>query len=609
MGKMVRRQASSTTSSAAVSTSSLVADSSCSNGPYTRACWKDGFSIATEYVLLVVIATRFLLTVLSSFDQKFPTTGKTVSYNLEITNTTCNPDGAHEQQCLLFNGQLPGPVIRASWGDTLSITVTNSMQNNGTSIHWHGIRQYNTPGMDGVNGISECALAPGETKTYTFHCTQYGSSWYHSHYTSQYGMGVVGAILIDGPATANYDIDLGTFPMMDWYYQNADVVNALALINAQKGSGAPPSNTLLLNGTNDNGPGGKYQSVALTKGKKHRLRIINTSVDTHMMVKLDNHPFTIIAADFIPVNPEPAPEWLLVAIGQRYDVIIDANQTSGNYWFRAEAANECASASDGNGRAIFRYDASSTSVPEDNNETPPQSECIDQPTTPYWKQSVDQSTFEAQAKTLSTGFGDGVTVNGENLLLWHLNTTSMSIHWDRPTLGYIFNGSTAWPQEYDVIEIPNEGVWTYWVIQQVSGSPPITHPIHLHGHDFFVLGHQSSSNFDASTMMSQLNFKNPPRRDTATLPASGWLVVAFEANNPGAWLVTYHTLSRDGANFALSRLMHCHIAWHISEGLGVQFLEAKNQISLPDQAQFTQQCQNWKQYATHMAFPQIDSGL
>lgn len=50
----------------------------------------------------------------------------------------------------------------------------------------------------------------------------------------------------------------------------------------------------------------------------------------------------------------------------------------------------------------------------------------------------------------------------------------MSIHWNKPTLGYVFNGSDAFPQEYDVIEIPNEGVWTYWVIQQVSGSPPIT---------------------------------------------------------------------------------------------------------------------------------------
>jgi hypothetical protein len=297
------------------------------------------------------------------------------------------------------------------------------MQDNGTSMHWHGIRQFNSPGMDGVNGVSECALAPGQSKTYTFHCTQYGSSWYHSHYSSQYGMGVVGTILIDGPATANYDIDLGTFPMMDWYYKNADVVNALALTAAQAGGGAPPSDTLLLNGTNNNGPGGKYQSVALTKGKKHRLRLINTSVDTHMMVKLDDHPFTVIEADFIPTVPVAAGEWLLVAIGQRYDVIFEANQTAGNYWFRAEAANSCASASNGNGRAIFRYTASDTSIPADSNPAAPQSECIDFPTTPYWKQAVPKDTFVAQAKTLSTGFGDGVTVNGENLLLWHLNTT------------------------------------------------------------------------------------------------------------------------------------------------------------------------------------------
>lgn len=353
------------------------------------------------------------------------TTGKTVSYNLEITNTTCNPDGANEQQCLLINGQYPGPVVRASWGDTLSITVTNSMQDNGTSIHWHGIRQLNSPGMDGVNGISECALAPGQTKTYTFKCTQYGSSWYHSHYSSQYGMGVVGTILIDGPASGNYDIDLGTFPLADWYYKNADVVNDLAAIAAQSGSGAPPSDTLLVNGTNDNGAGGKYQEVQLTKGKKHRLRLINTSVDTAMYVKLDDHPFSVIAADFIPIVEQPVDDWLLINIGQRYDVIIEANQTSSNYWFRAEAASVCGSASNGNGRAIFKYSSSDTSIPGDSNEAAPESSCSDLVTVPYWKQSVDQDTFTDQAKTLSTGFGEGVNVNGKNLLLWHLNTTGM----------------------------------------------------------------------------------------------------------------------------------------------------------------------------------------
>lgn len=140
-------------------------------------------------------------------------------YSLTITNTTCDPDGSSSQQCLLINNQLPGPVITANWGDTLSITVTNQMQDNGTSIHWHGIRQLNSCGSDGVNGITECPLAPGQTKTYTFLCTQFGTSWYHSHYSSQYGMGVVGTIVINGPASTNYDVDLGTFPVSDWYYR------------------------------------------------------------------------------------------------------------------------------------------------------------------------------------------------------------------------------------------------------------------------------------------------------------------------------------------------------------------------------------------------------
>ena len=130
-------------------------DPSCTNGPLTRACWKNGYSIATD------------------FDLKFPTTGNIVSYNLEITNGTCNPDGNGKRLCLLVNNQYPGPTIRATWGDTLQITVKNSMQDNGTSLHWHGVRQYHSPGDDGVNGLTECPLAPGDTKTYTFQVTQY----------------------------------------------------------------------------------------------------------------------------------------------------------------------------------------------------------------------------------------------------------------------------------------------------------------------------------------------------------------------------------------------------------------------------------------------------
>jgi len=66
-----------------------------------------------------------------------------------------------------------------------------------------------TTSQDGVPGVTECPLAPGDTKVYRFKATQYGTTWYHSHYTVQYGDGVAGPMVINGPATANYDI--GTF--------------------------------------------------------------------------------------------------------------------------------------------------------------------------------------------------------------------------------------------------------------------------------------------------------------------------------------------------------------------------------------------------------------
>jgi FtsP/CotA-like multicopper oxidase with cupredoxin domain len=72
--------------------------------------------------------------------------------------------------------------------------------------------------MDGVGGITECPIAPGDTKVYKFKATQYGSSWYHSHYSVQYGDGLVGGIIINGPSTDNYDIDLGILPFSDWFH-------------------------------------------------------------------------------------------------------------------------------------------------------------------------------------------------------------------------------------------------------------------------------------------------------------------------------------------------------------------------------------------------------
>lgn len=591
MGKLVKRTSTTTTST----TSARKADPTCTPGPHNRACWYNGYSVATD------------------FDKKSPTTGKTVSYHLEITNTTCNPDGNGPQQCMLINNQYPGPTIQADWGDTLSITVKNSMQTNGTGIHFHGVRQLNSCGSDGVGGITECPIAPGNTATYTFKCTQFGSSWYHSHHSSQYGMGVVGTIIINGPSTANYDVDLGTFTVNDWYYQDAWVANSQSMQNLQQQKGPPTADNILVNGTGkSSSASGQYAQVQLQPGQVHKLRLVNPSVDNFIRVSLDGHPFTVIATDFIPVRPLANQNWILFGPGQRYDVVFTANATAGSYWFRAEVATDCLSGNSGHGRGLFTYANATVSAPVDTNTTAPTNGCAELVTAPFWPQSVDSTTFNQQVQDLTVDLtATTLATNNQNLVYWTLNMSAMAIDWKAPTLQYVMENNGSFPGHYDVIEIPNEGIvshhfsrrekilkcrqWTYWIMQTLQSTvspteiaaPPPPHPIHLHGHDFFVLGSGSGEYSSNAT----LNFEDPTRRDTTTLPSSGWLAIAFLANNPGAWL------------------MHCHIAWHISEGLGVQFLEAKNQIVMPDQTAFNTQCANWQQFASSAPYPQDDSGL
>jgi len=501
---------------------------------------------------------------------------------------TCNPDGNGDRLCLLINNQYPGPTIRATWGDQLVINVKNSMQDNGTSMHWHGVRQYHSPGSDGVNGLSECALAPGDSRTYSFQVTQFGTSWYHSHFSSQYGDGVVGTIIFDGPATANYDVDLGVYTLSDWYYITAFQMDVLTLNNLQVGGPPPNADNILINGTNKNANGGgQYGQVTITNGKKYRLRLINTSVDNYIRVSLDSHVMTVMTSDFIPIKPFSV-ETLLVGIGQRYDVVINANQTAGNYWFRANVATDCLSANNFYGQAIWSYSSVTAGTPTSSQYSTP-SDCSEPSgIAPYWVQPVPSGTFETAKGTFNVGLTEATTVpNGDAVVVWALGNQSMNADWEQPTLQYLMNGNTNYTARMNVYDAASEGNWNYWVVQMGADAPPVPHPIHLHGHDFFVLG-QGSGTFSSS---SPLNYATPPRRDTATLPGNGWLALAFSSNNPGAWL------------------MHCHIAWHVSEGLALQWVEEPSQIIWPSSSAMENTCSNWATYSKNAYYQKIDSGL
>ena len=456
---------SSKSSSSSSSTSSLVADSQCTNSPTSRNCWSNGYSVATD------------------FDEKWPTTGRTVKYTLTLSNTTCNPDGNGERVCLLVNNQYPGPTLYANWGDTLQVTVVNNLPYNGTGFHWHGVRQLGTNPQDGTNGVTECPLAPGESKTYQFQATQYGTSWWHSHYSAQYGDGVLGGIIFEGPATANYDIDLGTYTVSDWYYETAFQIAYQSNINLQNAQAPPTPDNILINGTNKNAAGGgTYGNVQLTPGKKHRLRLINTSVDGGIRVSLDNHVFQVISSDFVPIAPIQT-DWLLIGIGQRYDVIINANQTSGNFWFRATTASECGNVNGFSGLSIFTYSGTTVANPT-TTAWGGNFACVEpSPLAPWWNTTVSSTNFNSQVGDLEINIDqEQVATNGQNIVVWGVNLTAIDVDWEMPTLEYVATGNTSYPQDLNLIELPTADTWTYWIIQETAGTfVPIPHPIHLHG--------------------------------------------------------------------------------------------------------------------------------
>lgn len=113
---------------------------------------------------------------------------------LTVTNGTNNADGTPRPSWLI-NGQTPGPHLVWDEGDTVSVTVIN----NGfepITIHWHGIEQVGTPWSDGVPGLTQYPIKPGQNFIYNFTLLQSGFHWYHSHYKMQLDDGLKGTLYI-----------------------------------------------------------------------------------------------------------------------------------------------------------------------------------------------------------------------------------------------------------------------------------------------------------------------------------------------------------------------------------------------------------------------------
>ena len=105
--------------------------------------------------------------------------------------------GDTDRSVMVYNESYPGPTIVITEGDKLEVTIMNHLPN-ATTVHWHGIWQKETPWMDGVPGVSEVHVGPGDTFVYNVNTVvgEHGTYWYHSHFGLQYADGLYGSLIL-----------------------------------------------------------------------------------------------------------------------------------------------------------------------------------------------------------------------------------------------------------------------------------------------------------------------------------------------------------------------------------------------------------------------------
>ncbi|KAF8222678.1 laccase [Tricholoma matsutake] len=473
------------------------------------------------------------------------------SANLYIVNKDIQPDGFLRPAVLagftLDGASFPGPLIKGYKGDRFRLNVINSLTDEkmltGTSIHWHGIFQKGSSWADGAAYVTQCPILPEDSFLYDFTVPrQAGTFWYHSHLRAQYCDGLRGPLVIydrQDPHMDLYDVDDEStiITIADWYATPAPDVYP-----------TPGIASTLINGLGRRYPTEGTKSplavVYVTQGKRYRFRVVSMLCDGEYVFSIDRHPFTIIEADGVNTQPLEV-DSIPIFAGQRYSIVVKADQTPGNYWIRARTlSNE--TMIDGINMAILRYDTARLEEPTtklDEGKLMLETELhpLENPGAPE-----KEGELEVIRLNLEMDFNAPFyTINGVSFFPPTLPVLLQILSGAHPPWKLLPPGSVYILPRNKVIEVSIPG-----------GSIDAPHPFHLHGHTFDVIRSAGNETY---------NYDNPVRRDVVSTGDVGDNVTfSFTTDNPGPWF------------------LHCHVDWHLESGLAVVFAEDPGAIAHQD---------------------------
>ncbi|GKZ89252.1 CAZyme family AA1 [Aspergillus niger] len=504
-----------------------------------------------------------------------PVFAKEVVYDFNVTWVTANPDGLADRQVVGINGQWPLPIIEVDKGDQLVVNMYNGLENKSASIHFHGMYQNGTNEMDGPSMVTQCPVPPGSSITYNFTVNQNGTYWYHCHTDYCYPDGYRQALIVHDNSSwfANEYEEEFTVTLSDWYHELAMDIKPefMSLYNP---TGAEPiPNSWLFNDTMNT-------TIAVKPNTTYLLRLANIAAFTAQYFYIEDHPLTIVEIDGVYTEPTTA-DILYIAVAQRYSVLFTTKATTDKNYpivtvVDSTLLDTITPDLQLNNTNWLQYD-SSAAYPQANITVAESDDLVpfdDGTLVPYdlvpLLETPDLTVNVAVImENLDTGMGYAFLNN--------ISYTAPKV----PTLytvlsaGTLATDPTVYGDYTHTQVLPHNAIVEIILNNQDTGS----HPFHLHGHVFQVVARYPAMGpdflsladatdpiaFDPANHTSFPTY--PPRRDTVVVPPMGYVVLRFRADNPGVWL------------------FHCHIDWHLMQGLAMTFVEAplliQNRLSIP----------------------------
>ncbi|KAJ8626850.1 hypothetical protein MRB53_020157 [Persea americana] len=554
-------------------------------------------------LLLLVLCYAWVIIAQGRVSPTTLSTTKRFHFNVEWTMVTrlCST-----KPLLTVNGEYPGPTIQVQEGDEVEIIVTNRVSLN-TTIHWHGVKQVRTGWADGPAYITQCPIQSNKSYTYKFRVIkQRGTLWWHAHLSWQRAS-VHGAFIIHPRSPYPFSIPIAVeIPIILGEWWNGDVL-AIEEGTIKYGEGPNVSDAYTINGL----PGPLYPCSAkdtfmqgVERGKNYMLRIINAALNDELFFAIANHTLTVVEIDAAYVKAFTT-RAIMIAPGQTTTVLFTADQASESKSF-AMAATPYVTAIvpfDGSTTVGFinyeKKKAQNTPIPYNHTGNFSLSFLPPMHDTPFntWfsnklrslgssdypckvPKRVDKQVFltislnlqDCPLNQICKGFLGkrfSASINNQSFVrpavsileshYHHLHNVELSSYFpEKPPHPYNYTGAILQdanmnPEFGNKLLVVPYGTRLEFVLQDTSFINVENHPIHIHGHNFFIVG-SGFGNFDPEKDPAGFNLVDPPERNTVAVPSGGWAVIWFKANNPGVWF------------------MHCHLEVHTTWGLAMAFI-------------------------------------